>query len=127
MKAGRLTAIVATGSLALLAIVIETLSILPPARLVLGILLVFALPGFSLVCAALPAAEISTSERILASIGVSVATTTCSAVLLGATVGLSQRSAATMLGCLTVLVSVYAWHRTYRIRRRQGEASEWQH
>lgn len=125
MRAGRLTAIAAAGTLAFLAIVVENFSILPLARVVLGILLVFALPGFGLVCAALPAAEISTGERILASIGASVATTTCSAVLLGSTVGLSQRSAATMLGCLTILVSISAWRRSYRIRRRQ-EASEWQ-
>src|ERR1700735_2973786 len=112
MKQRRLAVIGGTAILAFLAIVTENFAVAHLPQRVLGVLLVFVLPGFGLVCAVLPGAEITSSERLLASLGTSLAVTTCSAVLLGATVGLSQRTIATALGCITLVASACAWHRT---------------
>ncbi len=78
---------------------------LPPGlRLVLGILIVFLVPGFALVTAVLPDRQLSRSERLLASIGLSVVTTVCAAVALAAApIGLSRQSIGVALGLVTLL------------------------
>ncbi len=114
MKSGRLTAIAATGILALVAVAAENVPFLQMSRIVLGLLLVFILPGFATVCVLLPASDISLGERVLASVGASLAITTCVAVLLAAMpVGLSRNSATVALGLGTAAISAWAWRRTY--------------
>ena len=116
MTARRDAAIIIAGSVKLLAIVAVNLDVPSPVRILLGLPLVFGLPGFALVCAAVPG-ELTDGERLLASVGASIAIAVCSAVLLGATVGLSARSAAALLGCVTIVASACAWHRMPRLER----------
>ena len=80
-------------------------------QIVLGVLIVFLAPGFSLACAALPERQ-SSVERLLASVGVSVTMATCAAVLLAATpVGLSRQSLGVLLGGFTIVLSVCGLYR----------------
>jgi hypothetical protein len=76
------------------------------ALVVLGLLMVFVVPGWSFVCAALP--ELQTwVERLLASMGISIIVATCAAVLLAATpMGFSRQSYAVLLGGVVVVLSV---------------------
>lgn len=120
MKSGRLKAIAVTGILAVLAVVAENVPFLRVSRIAFGLLQVFALPGYATVCALLPESEISLVERMLASLGASLAITTCVAVLLAAApVGLSKNSATVALGIGTAAISAWAWKRTVSI---DGEA-----
>ncbi len=90
-------------------------NLLPGLRLVLGILIVFLVPGFALVTAVLPDRQLSRSERLLASIGLSVVTTVCAAVALAAVpIGLSRQSIGVALGLVTLLCSAIAAYRIYR-------------
>lgn len=78
-------------------------------RIVLAGLIVFILPGFAVVCAVLPARQLSSGERLVASLGISLVIATILAVLLGATpIGLSRTSFAVALGCSTIALSVVA-------------------
>jgi uncharacterized membrane protein len=120
----RLGAIAGTGVLAVLAIVAEEITSLTPARIVFGLLLVLALPGFAAVCWVLPDQEMSPGERLLASVGASLAISTCVAVLLAAVpIGLSKGSAVVTLGLGTATASICAWWRTSRSERRRRTAS----
>lgn len=81
-------------------------------RIVLGILIVFLLPGFAIISAVLPYRPLSHGERLLASLGISLGFTTVVAVILGITpIGISRDSVAVALGSSTVMISVYAWFR----------------
>jgi uncharacterized membrane protein len=81
-------------------------------QIVLGLLMVFLIPGFSLACAAIPERQ-SLAERLLASVGLSVAVTTCAAVLLAATpVGLTRESLAVFIGCFTIVLSFVGLYRS---------------
>lgn len=117
MTGRRDTAIVIAGSLGCLAIAAANLDVPGPVRVLVGVPLLFVLPGFSLVSAVTPRKELSAGERLVASLGASIAITACSAVLLGATIGLSARSAAALLGCVTIAASACAWRRTPRPAR----------
>lgn len=98
----------------MLAVVAENVPFLQFSRIMFGLLLVCALPGFATVCALLPASELSLGERILASVGASLAITVCVAVLLAVSpIGLSKNSAAVTLGLGTAAMSVWALRRTY--------------
>lgn len=80
-------------------------------QLVLGLLLVFVVPGLSAVCAALPEWQ-SWVERLLASLGISIAVATCAVVLLAATpMGFSRQPFGQLLGGLTVLLSLGGLYR----------------
>jgi uncharacterized membrane protein len=82
-------------------------------RIALGLLIVLVLPGFAVVCAVLPAPQLSSGEQLLASVGMSLAFATCAAVILAATpIGLSRESFAIGLGGSTVALSTYAAVRT---------------
>ena len=118
MTGRRDTAIVIAGSLGCLAIAAENLDVPGPLRVLLGVPLLFLLPGFSVVSAVIPGQELSGGERLVASLGASLAIAACSSVLLGATIGLSPRSAAVLLGCVTIAASACAWRRTSRPGRR---------
>lgn len=113
MRHKRRAAIIGTGIAALLAAVAEIIGAPQAARVVLGLPLVLLLPGFAAVCAVLPGRELSRGELVLASLGSSLAITTCISVLLAATpIGLSTRSAAAILGVGTAAVAGYAWRRS---------------
>lgn len=80
-------------------------------QVVLGLLMVFVVPGLSLVCAALPECQ-SWVERLLASVGISVAVATCAAVLLAAApIGFSRQPFEELLGGATVMLSVGGLYR----------------
>lgn len=81
-------------------------------RIPLGMVMVFILPGFAFVCAALPARQLSQWECLLASVGISIAVTVVAAVALAAApVGLSRLSLTIALVGWTVALCIYslAW------------------
>ena len=114
MIPGTLRAITATAACAVLAGVIEYVAVPQAVRIIPGVLMVFFLPGFATVRAVLPARNMSGGELVLACVGVSVVITVCASVLLGATVGLSQRSTAAALGGLTLVACFFALLRERR-------------
>jgi uncharacterized membrane protein len=97
---------------------------LPEAlRVALGVPMVLLLPGFALICVLFPGPRLSRSELLLASVGSSLAITTCACVLLGATpVGLARESLAMLLGGGTMALSVVAGAREHRLM--QGHQSQ---
>lgn len=108
----RSTALMGTGLAALLAILTGYFSVPSLVRISIGILIVFFLPGFALVCATRPKLSLGLSEALLASVGISLAVTVCTAVLLAATpIGLSRPSLAAALGGVTLVASTYSWLR----------------
>jgi uncharacterized membrane protein len=112
MKMGRQAALIGTLCAASL-----TMLIIPFAdeilRVTLGILTVFFLPGFSATHVAFPARQLSRTDRLLASLGISLAAAVCSAVLLAALpIGLTRDSLSIALGGGTVIASAYALFRT---------------
>jgi uncharacterized membrane protein len=79
------------------------------ARVALGLLIVFVVPGFALVSAALPKRQLSPGEYVLSTLGASLAVSSTAAVALGAApVGLSKLSFSVALGCCTLLFSLTA-------------------
>lgn len=119
-----LKAIAATAVCALVAMAMEYIAVPHVARIIPGVLMVFFLPGFATVRAVLPAGDISTGERLLASLGVSIVITVSASVLLGATVGLSQRSAAITLSGLTLSACFFALLRERRDWRSLEDLDE---
>jgi uncharacterized membrane protein len=91
---------------------------------VCGTLMVFVLPGFALASAARPARDLSPAEHLLASVGLSLATSTGAALLLAALpIGLTRISFAILLGALTiVLVIVAAARLSFGAVRDDGKA-----
>ncbi|WP_082964657.1 DUF1616 domain-containing protein [Mycobacterium sp. E796] len=80
-------------------------------QLVLGLLMVFVVPGLSFVCAALPDWQ-SWVERLLASLGISIAVATCAVVLLAAMpMGFSRQPFGQLLGGITVVLSLGGLYR----------------
>jgi uncharacterized membrane protein len=119
MKLDRLNALVGTAVIALLAAIAEGFAP-QPVRVVLGVLLVLALPGYAAVCALIPEREFSRGELMLASLGASVAISVCVSILLAATpIGLSKGSAAAVLGVGTAALAGYAWMRARRALEEQ--------
>jgi Protein of unknown function (DUF1616) len=81
-------------------------------EIVLGLLMVFVVPGLSAVFAALPECQ-SWLERLLASVGISVAVATLAVVLLAATpMGFSRQPFGELLGGVTVVLSVGGLYRS---------------
>ena len=81
-------------------------------EIVLGLLMVFVVPGLSVVCAALPERQ-SWVEGLLASVGISVSVATCAAVLLAATpIGFSRQPFGELLGGVAVVMSLGGLHRS---------------
>jgi uncharacterized membrane protein len=80
-------------------------------QIVLGLLMVFVVPGLSLVCAALPKPQ-SWVDGLLASVGISVCVATCAAVLLAATpIGFSRQPLGELLGGVAVVLSLGGLYR----------------
>jgi uncharacterized membrane protein len=120
MKPDRLSALVGTCVIALLAAVAAMIGAPEAVRAVLGVPLVLVLPGFAAVAAVLPGRDLSWGESSLATLGASMAISICVAMLLAATpIGLSTGSAAVVLGLGTAIASLYA-----RRRIRQYLAAE---
>jgi uncharacterized membrane protein len=81
-------------------------------RIILGISMVFFIPGLAIMHAAFPSKELAPTERLLASLGISLGATVCTAVLLAALpVGLTRDSISITLAGSTIIVSSYAWFR----------------
>jgi uncharacterized membrane protein len=114
VKRRRLLLLSATGLAAALTVVAANIPFPPPVRIALGILIVFVLPGFAILCALFPGPKLSPGELLLASLGTSLAITAYVSVLLGTTpMGLSQESLAVTLGATTIAVSVLAGVRVH--------------
>jgi Protein of unknown function (DUF1616) len=80
-------------------------------QVVLGLLMVFVVPGWSLVWAVLPELN-SWVERLVASVAISVTVSTCAAVLLAATpMGFSRQPLGDLLGGFVVALSFGGLHR----------------
>ena len=93
-------------------------------QVVLGLLMVFVVPGLSLVCAAPPDLQ-SWVERLLASVGISVIVATCAAVLLAATpIGFSRQPFGELLGGVAVVLSLGGLHRS-RLAATVWELRAW--
>jgi uncharacterized membrane protein len=81
-------------------------------QIVLGLLMVFVVPGLSLVRAALLEFR-SWVERLLACVGISVTVAICACVLLAATpIGFSRQPLAELLGGVVILLSLGDFHRS---------------
>jgi Protein of unknown function (DUF1616)/Glycosyltransferase Family 4 len=84
-------------------------------RLLLGLAMIFLMPGYATVAAALPGRDPGAGSRLLASLGVSLVISTCTAVgLAAAPIGLSKGSLAIALGAATCVLSVFAVLRAHR-------------
>ncbi len=117
MKRERVALLVGSCLIGVVIVVTANSAVPQVVRIALGALLVFILPGFTLVCAVLPQREFSRGERLLASVGMSLAMAACAAVLLAATpLGLSRQSIAVVLGGSTVALSVVTGFRA-RLRK----------
>jgi len=76
-------------------------------RIVLGLLIVFIVPGSALVSAVLDQRQFSLGEYLLASVGASLSMSTTLAVALAATpIGLSRLSFSVVLGSCTLILSI---------------------
>jgi uncharacterized membrane protein len=113
MNMGRQAALAGTlfaASLTMITAFLDTGQIL---RIGLGILTVFFLPGFAAMSAVFPARQFPRTDRLLASLGISLAATVCTAVLLAALpIGLTRDSLSIALGGGTAMVAAYALSRT---------------
>ena len=126
MKRERFVLLVGSCLVAVLAVATAGIAVPPVLRTALGMLTLFIVPGFALVCAVLPERRFSRGERLLGSVGMSLALATCAAVLLGALpVGLSRLSLAVALGSCTIAFSLCAVYRARgdQVRRRSTGAA----
>jgi uncharacterized membrane protein len=108
MRRSLVLPLIATCVLAALTVATAYVGVPQFVRIVLGLLIVFLLPGFAVVCA-VPPNQLSADEFLFASLGISLALATCTAVLLAAVpIGLSRESFAVSLGSATFLVAACA-------------------
>jgi|SRR6202050_3730647 uncharacterized membrane protein len=109
MTRGRLALLAATCLVASVTLATADVALPPAMRIALGLLMGLVLPGFAGTCAVRLVHELSWFERIVASMGMSLVITTCSAVLLAASpIGLSRVSLGVFLGSSTIVLSMYA-------------------
>lgn len=105
----RLCLLVGSCVTGILVVVISNIATIPVARIVLGLLFLFFVPGFALVSAVLPGRVSSFGEELLADVGASVAvSTTATVALAAAPVGLSRLSILITLEICTLIFSVVA-------------------
>jgi uncharacterized membrane protein len=113
VKPGRPEALLGSCLLSAVTVVVAYVPVPQALRIALGVPMVFVVPGFAAVCAVLYRRSLSLEERLLASLGISLALTVGVCVLLAATpIGLTRSSLAAALGGGTVILSAYAWRRT---------------
>jgi len=109
MRRGQVVLLALASCIALTTLATVKVPIPQVMRIVLGLWLVFVLPGFAFVSAVLSDRHLSRSEHLLASVGLSVAVTICAAVALAAMpVGLSRLSLTAVLTGCTLVGSVAA-------------------
>ena len=109
MKRIHFVLLAASCAVGVLAISTADIDMFPIARVTLGLLIVFIVPGFALVSAILPKRQFSPGEYVLSTLGASLALSATAAVALGAApVGLSKLSISVALGCCTLLFSITA-------------------
>jgi hypothetical protein len=94
-------------------------------EVLLGLLMVFVVPGWSLVCATLPERQ-PLVERLLASVGISVILTTCAVVFLAATIGFSRQPLGELLGGVAIVLSVGGLYRS-RLAAAVWKHRAWMH
>ncbi len=110
MKRGRLALLVISCLVGVAIIATSNITVPQLVRIALGVATVFAVPGFVLICAVLPAKRLASSERLLASIGTSLSMSICAAVFLAATpIGLTRMSFGAVLGGCTIILSMIAF------------------
>jgi uncharacterized membrane protein len=81
-------------------------------RVILGVPMVFFLPGFATLPAVFPSGRLSRAEILVASLGISLAATVCLAVLLGSLpIGLTRGSFSVALSGTTLSTAACAWFR----------------
>jgi uncharacterized membrane protein len=105
-----------------LAVMAITLALLAPeigvARAIVGLLLVLFVPGYALVAAAFPSGRLGMIERLLFSVGVSLAAAALAGLLLHWTaLGLRPAAWAMVLGNLTLVANLVALIRRWRSSR----------
>ena len=83
MRRRRLPLLCGTCLIASLTVATANVAVPQAIRIALGALMVLILPGFAVVCAVVPERQLFSGERILASLGLSLAMATTAAVLLG--------------------------------------------
>lgn len=121
MKRGRLALLVLSCLVGVAVIATSNITVPQLVRIALGVATVFAIPGFVLISAVLPAKRLASSERLLASIGTSLSMSICAAVFLAATpIGLTRMSFGGVLGGCTIILSMIAF---CQIVRRSGSAT----
>jgi uncharacterized membrane protein len=109
MKRNRLSLLLGSCVLGILTVGTSYIWVPLIVRIVLGVLIVFVVTGFALVSAVFPESQFSIGEHLLASIGMSLAMATATAVALGAApIGLSRQSFAVVLGSCTLVLSICA-------------------
>lgn len=125
MNGKRLAILAGSCLVAFLTVATTDIAVPQVVRIALGLLIVFIVPGFALVCAVLPEQQLPRGERLLASVGMSLAMAISAAVLLAATpIGISRLSLAVALGGCTLVSSICAVYRGgYHARRSRAGAS----
>lgn len=107
MRRGHVVLLALASCIAFTAVATVRVPIPEIVRLLLGLLLVFALPGFAFVSAIVSDRQLSRSEYLLASVGASITVSVCAAVALAAMpVGLSRLSLTAVLTGCTLIGSV---------------------
>ena len=123
MNMGRQAALVGTLFAASFTMITAFLDAGQVLRIGLGILTVFFLPGFAVISAVFPARQLPRTDRLLASLGISLAATVCTAVLLAALpIGLTRDSLSIALGGGTVIVAAYALFQARSGTAHQGNS-----
>src|SRR4051794_2033534 len=89
-----------------------------PARALIGLPLVVFAPGYAIIAAAFPSDRLGMTERLLFSLGVSLAVAALAGLLLHWTaLGLRPAAWAVALGNLTLVASLIALVRRWQTRR----------
>lgn len=107
--------------LGLLAMGLEEFLARGPVSVVCGLLLIFVLPGFSVMRAVLSQGTLSMGEQALATLGTSLAISVCATVFLGATIGLTRQSVAVLLGFIVIAACLTRLIRSSSLQRRKWE------
>lgn len=122
MSMGRQRALIGTLFAATLTAVAPFLPAGQVLRIGLGILIVFLLPGFAVISAVFPARPLSPTDRLVASLGISLVATVCIGVVLAALpIGLTRDSLSIALGGGTVIVSACALLQARARTAHQGD------
>jgi uncharacterized membrane protein len=116
---------VGTAVIAIFSLATSTVTPNRAIETVIGLVLVFLAPGFSLACSVLSDGQLTRAERLLASIGLSLAITVCVAVALAALpVGLTRHTMALALGGLCLLLALLGIARIKLADQANHESAE---